>query len=55
MAIVTDDVDLLVDFTSDKKQLKDKLDLILDRVKDKQLVLLEDSPSLARLGRSRQT
>jgi VWFA-related protein len=54
MAIATDDVDLLVDFTSDKKQLKDKLDTILDRVKDKQFVLLEDSPSLARLGRSRQ-
>ena len=54
MAIVTDDVDLLADFTSDKKQLKYKLDTILDRVKDKQFVLLEDSPSLARLGRSRQ-
>jgi VWFA-related protein len=54
MAIATDDVDLLVDFTSDKKQLKEKLDTILDRVKDKQFVLHDDSTGFPRLGRSRQ-
>lgn len=54
MAIVTDDVDLLVDFTSDKKQLKDKLDIVLDRVKDKQFVFNDDSSGFPRLGRSKQ-
>ena len=33
MAIVTDDVDLLVDFTADKKKLKDKLDSLLKQTK----------------------
>ncbi len=32
MAIVTDDVELLQDFTNHKQQLKDKLDLLLNRV-----------------------
>jgi len=32
MAIVTDDVDLIQDFTTDKNKLKEKLDLILDVV-----------------------
>jgi VWFA-related protein len=35
MAIVTDDVDLLVDFTTDKQKLKEKLDSLLNRVKYK--------------------
>ncbi|HEU5458973.1 MAG TPA: VWA domain-containing protein [Pyrinomonadaceae bacterium] len=33
MAIITDDVDLLVDFTDDKKKLKEGLDELLDRTK----------------------
>lgn len=33
MAIVTDDVELLVDFTSDKGKLKDALDSIIERTK----------------------
>lgn len=33
MAIVTDDVELLVDFTNDKDRLKSKLNSLLDRVK----------------------
>ncbi len=31
MAIVTDDVEMLIDFTSDKKELKEKLDELLER------------------------
>jgi len=53
MAIVTDDVDLLVDFTSDKKQLKDKLDTFLDRIKGKPFPV-ESGDFFPRLGRSRQ-
>ena len=34
MAIVTDDVELLVDFTDDKKKLKEKLESLANRVKD---------------------
>ena len=33
MAIVTDDIELLADFTSDKKKLKDKLDSLLKKTK----------------------
>src|SRR5215203_1734848 len=33
MAIVTDDVDLLLDFTGDKNKLKDELDTLLERAK----------------------
>ena len=33
MAIVTDDIELLADFTSDKKKLKDKLDSLVKRTK----------------------
>jgi len=33
MAIVTDDVDLLIDFTGDKNKLKDELDTLLERAK----------------------
>jgi VWFA-related protein len=51
MAIVTDDVDLLVDFTDDKKMLKDGLDELLDRTKLKKRFL--GAPKL-RLGRSMQ-
>lgn len=53
MAIVTDDVDLLVDFTADKKQLKNKLDTVLDRVKAKPFPV-ESADFFPRLGRSRQ-
>jgi VWFA-related protein len=37
MAIVTDDVELLVDFTDDKVKLKEKLESLVDRVKDKSI------------------
>ena len=53
MAIVTDDVDLLVDFTADKKQLKDKLDSVLQRLKGKPFPV-ESGDYFPRLGRSRQ-
>ena len=53
MAIVTDDVDLLVDFTADKKQLKDKLDTVLERLKGKPFPI-ESADFFPRLGRSRQ-
>lgn len=53
MAIVTDDVDLLVDFTKDKKQLKEKLDTVLDRLKGKPFPV-EAADFFPHFGRSRQ-
>ena len=53
MAIVTDDVDLLVDFTADKQQLKDKLDMVLQRLRGKPFPV-ESADFFPRLGRSRQ-
>ena len=53
MAIVTDDVDLLVDFTADKQQLKDKLDGVLQRLRGKPFPV-ESADFFPRLGRSRQ-
>lgn len=53
MAIVTDDVELLVDFTSDKQQLKDRLDTMLQRIKPKPFPV-ESADFFPRLGRSRQ-
>lgn len=48
MAIVTDDVELLQDFTNNKKKLKDKLEVLLERP-------TPASPFLARrMGKSRQ-
>ena len=46
MAIVTDDVELLVDFTSYKKMLKEKLESLVERTKDKK--------SLFGIGRARK-
>ena len=51
MAIVTDDVEMLVDFTDDKKKLKDGLDELLDRTKLKKRFL---GGTKLRLGRSAQ-
>jgi len=51
MAIVTDDVELLVDFTDDKKKLKDGLDELLDRTKVKKRFL---RGTQLRIGRSMQ-
>jgi len=51
MAIVTDDVELLVDFTDDKKKLKDGLDELLDRTKLKKRFF---GGTKLRLGRSMQ-
>jgi VWFA-related protein len=51
MAIVTDDVDLLVDFTDDKKKLKAGLDELLDRTKLKTRFW---GGTKLRLGRSMQ-
>ena len=53
MAIVTDDVDLLVDFTADKQQLKDKLDMVSQRLRGKPFPV-ESADFFPRLGRSRQ-
>lgn len=39
MAIVTDDVEMLVDFTTDKAELKKKLDLLIERNKGKKGLL----------------
>jgi len=50
MAIVTDNVELLQDFTKNKQQLKDKLDSLLRRLKPG----IMDSSSLRRFGRSQQ-
>lgn len=50
MAIVTDDVELLLDFTADKKKLKDKLDSLVQRT---QAFSVFD-PGSRRFGRSKQ-
>ncbi len=52
MAIVTDDVELLVDFTSDKRLLKRKLDSVYDNVKNGYFV--ETEFVKGRLGKSLQ-
>ena len=50
MAIVTDDVELLVDFTNDKGKLKDALDSIVERTEVKTVVYRrEDTTSRARV------
>lgn len=49
MAIVTDDIDLLADFTNDKQKLKDKLDSLLKKTK-----IDEGFLSKRRLGSSSQ-
>ena len=52
MAIVTDDVELLTDFTDDKKLLKDKLEMLADRAtRDGGFLNIGKS---RRLGKSRQ-
>lgn len=51
MAIVTDDVELLTDFTSNKKKLKDNLELLRVRSTDLRLPLM---PGQRRLGQSKQ-
>ena len=51
MAIVTDDVELHVDFTDDKKKLKEGLDELLDRTKLKKKFL---GGTKLRVGRSMQ-
>ena len=52
MAIVTDDVELLTDFTDDKKKLKHDLDELLDRTKLKENFFRRRSK--LRIGGSRQ-
>lgn len=52
MAIVTDDVELLVDFTSDKRLLKRKLDSVYDNVKNGYFV--ETEFVKGKLGKSLQ-
>jgi len=60
MAIVTDDVDLIQDFTNDKRKLKEKLDSILDAINPTARVIDSQgrSPSIRALiphiGRSKQ-
>jgi len=60
MAIVTDDVDLIQDFTNDKRKLKEKLDSILDEINPTARVIDSQgrSPSIRALiphiGRSKQ-
>jgi len=60
MAIVTDDVELIQDFTTDKKKLKQKLDSIMDAVDPKPRVIDSEgrTPSsgslFPRFGRSQQ-
>lgn len=55
MAIVTDDVELIIDFTADKKKLKNKLDSLVDRTKvDIGLFGMLTGKQPARFGRSKQ-
>jgi VWFA-related protein len=54
MAIVTDDVELIQEFTNEKKKLKHKLDSLLERVTGKQGILGIVAGDFPRLGRSRQ-
>lgn len=51
MAIVTDDVELLLDFTNEKKKLKDKLDDLLERATTTKLF---GNTKRVKLGRSMQ-
>jgi len=51
MAIVTDDVELLIDFTQDKKKLKEKLDVLRKRIEPNRGFL---SRGHRRFGRSAQ-
>lgn len=53
MAIVTDDVELILDFTSDKKKLKNKLDSLVERTR-MDPGFLGIIPSKPRIGLSRQ-
>ncbi len=53
MAVVTDDVELLVDFTNDKNKLKTELDQLLERTKLKKGILGFGRGKL-RIGRSMQ-
>ena len=53
MAIVTDDVEMLIDFTGDKKKLKDELDELLDRTTLKTRGVFRRGKTL-RVGRSMQ-
>jgi len=52
MAIVTDDVELLVDFTDDKQKLKKKLESLIDRTKTDRALFGFGSPR--RFGKSAQ-
>ncbi len=54
MAVVTDDVELLVDFTADKEQLKKGLDVLTQRVADPKGFLANAFGPGRRLGRSAQ-
>ena len=56
MAIVTDDVELLIDFTSDKKKLKEKLDSLVKRTKiDEGFGVFDfERKSSAKFGTSKQ-
>ena len=53
MAIVTDDVELIHDFTSDKKKLKNKLDSLIERTRGESLLFGALGRS-QRIGRSKQ-
>jgi VWFA-related protein len=52
MAIVTDDVELLIDFTGDKKKLKEKLESLIERTVRKRGFRFLSTPQ--RIGRSKQ-
>jgi VWFA-related protein len=54
MAVVTDDVELLVDFTGDKGKLKKGLDVLTQRVADQKGFLAKAFGQNRRLGRSAQ-
>jgi VWFA-related protein len=52
MAIVTDDVEMLIDFTNDKRDLKKRLDSLLERIQGKRFLGL--TTKYRRFGRSAQ-
>lgn len=54
MAVVTDDVELLVDFTADKQRLKKKLDVLAERASVGKGFLAQAFGRSRRLGRSAQ-
>lgn len=54
MAIVTDDIELLSNYTNDKKKLKDKLDLLLQRTPLEPRILAEVRESRLPFGRGFQ-